>query len=81
MDGRPKLEVAIRFARSCDGLLVTLLDRQAQSAVDLHSISKELEAKGVDVIATEPSIDTTTPNKPPDVQHAGRHRRVRDGLT
>jgi DNA invertase Pin-like site-specific DNA recombinase len=60
-EGRPKLEEAIRFARSGDVLLVTRLDRLARSVVDLHSISKELEAKGVDLIVTEQSIDTTTP--------------------
>jgi DNA invertase Pin-like site-specific DNA recombinase len=60
-EGRPKLEEAIRFARSGDVLLVTRLDRLARSVIDLHSISKELEAKGVDLIVTEQSIDTTTP--------------------
>lgn len=60
-DGRPKLEEAIRFARFGDILLVTRLDRLARSVIDLHSISKELEAKGVDLIVTEQSIDTTTP--------------------
>jgi DNA invertase Pin-like site-specific DNA recombinase len=60
-EGRPKLEEAIRFARSGDVLLVTRLDRLARSVVDLHGISKELEAKGVDLIVTEQSIDTTTP--------------------
>ena len=60
-EGRPKLEEAIRFARSGDVLLVTRLDRLARSVVDLHGISKELDAKGVDLIVTEQSIDTTTP--------------------
>jgi DNA invertase Pin-like site-specific DNA recombinase len=60
-EGRPKLEEAIRFARSGDVLLVTRLDRLARSVVDLHGISKELETKGVDLIVTEQSIDTTTP--------------------
>jgi DNA invertase Pin-like site-specific DNA recombinase len=60
-EGRPKLYEAIRFARSGDVLLVTRLDRLARSVIDLHSISKELEAKGVDLIVTEQSIDTTTP--------------------
>lgn len=61
-DGRPKLAEAIRFARCSDVLLVTRLDRLARSVPDLHAISKELEAKGVDLIVTEQSIDTTTPH-------------------
>ena len=60
-DGRPKLAEAIRFARKGDALVVTRLDRLARSLGDLHSIAKDLEAKGVDLIATEQNIDTTTP--------------------
>lgn len=60
-DGRPKLAEAIRFARKGDALVVTRLDRLARSVGDLHGIAKELEAKGVDLIATEQNIDTTTP--------------------
>lgn len=61
-DGRPKLAEAIKFARKGDALMVTRLDRLARSVSDLHAISKELEAKGVDLIATEQNIDTTTPH-------------------
>lgn len=60
-NGRPKLAEAIRFARKGDALVVTRLDRLARSVVDLHSIAKELSEKEVDLIATEQSIDTTTP--------------------
>lgn len=60
-DGRPKLAEAIRFARKGDVLMVTRLDRLARSVIDLHAISRELDAKGVDLIVTEQSIDTTTP--------------------
>ncbi len=59
--GRPKLEEAIRFARKGDALVITRLDRLARSVVDLHSIANELSKKGVDLIVTEQSIDTTTP--------------------
>jgi DNA invertase Pin-like site-specific DNA recombinase len=61
-DGRPKLAEAIRFARKGDVLLVTRLDRLARSVIDLHAIASELEGKGVDLIVTEQSIDTTTPH-------------------
>lgn len=61
-EGRPKLAEAIKFARRGDVLMVTRLDRLARSVIDLHGISKELDAKGVDLIVTEQSIDTTTPH-------------------
>lgn len=61
-DGRPKLAEALRFARQGDVLMVTRLDRLARSVIDLHAIGKELDAKGVDLIVTEQSIDTTTPH-------------------
>lgn len=60
-EGREKLAEAIRYARKGDALVVTRLDRLARSVADLHAISKELQAKGVDLIATEQNIDTTTP--------------------
>jgi DNA invertase Pin-like site-specific DNA recombinase len=60
-NGRVRLDEAIRFARKGDVLMVTRLDRLARSVPDLHAIAKELEAKGVDLIATEQKIDTTTP--------------------
>ena len=60
-EGREKLAEAIRFARKGDVLMVTRLDRLARSVPDLHAISQELQAKGVDLIATEQNIDTTTP--------------------
>lgn len=59
--GREKLEEAIRFARKGDVLMVTRLDRLARSVLDLNTISQELQSKGVDLIATEQNIDTTTP--------------------
>lgn len=59
--GRPKLDAAIRYARKGDALVVTRLDRLARSVVDLHSIARELTDKGVDLIATEQSLDTSTP--------------------
>lgn len=60
-EGREKLKEAIRFARKGDVLMVTRLDRLARSVLDLNAISLELQVKGVDLIATEQNIDTTTP--------------------
>jgi DNA invertase Pin-like site-specific DNA recombinase len=60
-DGRPVLANAIKFARKGDAIVVTRLDRLARSVLDLHTIAKELQAKRVDLVVTEQSIDTTTP--------------------
>ncbi|RLP28370.1 recombinase family protein [Mesorhizobium sp. YM1C-6-2] len=60
-DGRPALADAIKFARKGDAIVVTRLDRLARSVLDLHTIAKELQAKKVDLVVTEQSIDTSTP--------------------
>lgn len=60
-DGRTALARAIKFARKGDAIVVTRLDRLARSVLDLHSITRELQDKGVDLIATEQKIDTTSP--------------------
>lgn len=60
-DGRPALANAIKFARKGDAIVVTRLDRLARSVIDLHTIARELQGKGVDLIATEQQIDTTSP--------------------
>jgi DNA invertase Pin-like site-specific DNA recombinase len=60
-EGRPSLANAIKFARKGDAIVVTRLDRLARSVLDLHTIAKELQAKKVDLVVTEQSIDTTTP--------------------
>lgn len=59
-DRRPALANAVKFARKGDAVVVTRLDRLARSVLDLHSIAKEIQAKGVDLIVTEQSINTTT---------------------
>lgn len=58
---RPRLAEAIAFAREGDVVVITRLDRLARSVPDLHAIVKELQAKKVDLVATEQNIDTTTP--------------------
>ena len=59
--GRPTLAKAIKYARKGDVLVVTRLDRLARSVIDLHTIARELQHKGVDLVATEQNIDTTSP--------------------
>src|SRR5690606_19131151 len=60
-DGRAQLADAIRFARTADVSMGTPLARLARCGMDLRSVGRELDAKGVDLIVTEQSIDTTTP--------------------
>jgi DNA invertase Pin-like site-specific DNA recombinase len=60
-EGRQKLAEAIHYARKGDVLIITRLDRLARSVIDLHAITQELDAKGVGLVVTEQSIDTTTP--------------------
>ncbi|WP_060926042.1 recombinase family protein [Microbacterium hydrocarbonoxydans] len=47
--------------RKGDTLVITRLDRLGRSAKDLLQVASNLEERGVDLVATEQSIDTTTP--------------------
>lgn len=60
-EGRDELAKALRHARKGDAIVVTRLDRLARSIADLHTIARELQDKGVDLVATEQNVDTTTP--------------------
>ncbi|HTO32599.1 MAG TPA: recombinase family protein [Pararhizobium sp.] len=58
---RSELAEAISYVRDGDTLVVTRLDRLARSAVDLHSIVKQLSDKGVGFQCIQQSqMDTTT---------------------
>ncbi|MBF9058166.1 recombinase family protein [Rhodobacterales bacterium HKCCSP123] len=58
-EGRTELETLLQFLRPGDALVVTRLDRLARSLLDLSSIVAELQAKGVDLKATEQPVDTS----------------------
>lgn len=58
---RPQWDRCRQHLRSGDTLVVTRLDRLGRSTKDLLEISEWLEISGVQLLATEQSIDTTTP--------------------
>jgi DNA invertase Pin-like site-specific DNA recombinase len=57
---RPQLKACLTYLRSGDSLVITKLDRLARSTFHLTTIAKDLEAKGVDLIVLDQSIDTST---------------------
>lgn len=60
LTGRDELNTLLQFLRTGDTLVVTRLDRLARSMDDLSQISRELQAKGVALKATEQPVDTST---------------------
>ncbi|WP_394255809.1 recombinase family protein [Pseudoclavibacter helvolus] len=58
---RPEWDIARGKLRRGDTLVITRLDRLGRSTRDLLAISTWLEDNGVNLEATEQSIDTTTP--------------------
>ena len=58
--GRRELASLLEFMREGDTLVVTRLDRLARSVLDLHTIVRDLNAKGVALVCTEQPVDTTT---------------------
>jgi DNA invertase Pin-like site-specific DNA recombinase len=63
-DRRPALDALLKAARSrkLDVILVTKLDRVGRSIHHLLTLAKELQAVGVDLVALDQAIDTTTPS-------------------
>jgi len=57
---RPELDKALLVARSGDQLVVTKLDRLGRSLEHLIALSKDLEARGVDLVVLDQGIDTST---------------------
>lgn len=58
-DGRDQLAAALDYVREGDTFVVTRFDRLARSAVDLVTILKALETKGVAFKCTDQKIDTS----------------------
>lgn len=87
---RPGLEKALLSAnRPGDQLVVTKLDRLGRSLENLIEVSKQLEAKGVDLVVLDQGIDTSTPvgkmffhilGAIAEFEHALMSERTRDGL-
>lgn len=58
---RPGLADCMAFLREGDALVVVRLDRLARSTRELLEIAEELGRQGVDLIALDQAIDTSTP--------------------
>ena len=60
LSGRDELKTLLSFLRDGDSLVITRIDRLARSVKDLEEIVEQLNNKGVNLIATEQPIDTST---------------------
>ena len=61
LKSRSELTTLLEFLRTGDELVVTRIDRLARSMRDLQNIVNDLAEKGVNLSATEQSINTSTP--------------------
>jgi DNA invertase Pin-like site-specific DNA recombinase len=86
---RPKLDEALRISRKGDQLVVTKLDRLGRSLEHLMALSKQLQAKQVDLVVLDQGIDTSTAvgrmffqilGAIAEFAHALMSERTRDGL-
>jgi len=57
---RPELDRALLVAGGGDQLVVTKLDRLGRSLEHLIGLSKDLQARGVDLVVLDQGIDTST---------------------
>jgi DNA invertase Pin-like site-specific DNA recombinase len=57
---RPELDKALMVAREGDQLVATRLDRLGRSLENLIDLSKQLQAKKVDLVVLDQNIDTST---------------------
>lgn len=57
---RPELKKMIDFAREGDTVYIHSLDRLARSTKDLLDIVEELQSKGIHLVSSKESIDTST---------------------
>jgi DNA invertase Pin-like site-specific DNA recombinase len=86
---RPRWNDAKSKLRLGDTLVITRLDRLGRSTKDLLEIAAYLDEKGVNLVATEQSIDTTTPEGKlfftmvaafAEFEHSMMRARTMDGL-
>jgi DNA invertase Pin-like site-specific DNA recombinase len=87
---RPELDKALLVAnRPGDQLVVTKLDRLGRTLAHLIELSKDLEARGVDLVVLDQGIDTSTAvgrmffqilGAIAEFEHALMSERTRDGL-
>ncbi|MGH9156877.1 MAG: recombinase family protein [Acidimicrobiales bacterium] len=87
---RPALDKALLMAaRSGDQLVITKLDRLGRSLEHLITLSRDLQARGVDLVVLDQGIDTSTAvgrmffqilGSIAEFEHALMSERTRDGL-
>ena len=86
---RPKLDEALAMAESGDQLVVTKLDRLGRSLEHLIALSRDLQARGVDLVVLDQGIDTSTAvgrmffqilGAIAEFEHALMSERTREGL-
>jgi DNA invertase Pin-like site-specific DNA recombinase len=57
---RPELDKCLAYLRPGDVLVVTKLDRLGRSVKNLIELAENLRERGIDLVATQQQIDTTT---------------------
>lgn len=86
---RPEWDIAKGKLRKGDTLVITRLDRLGRSTKDLLDIAAYLEEVGANLVATDQSIDTTTPEGKlfftmvaafAEFEHSMMRARTMDGL-
>lgn len=86
---RPVWDKVRDMLREGDTLVITRLDRLGRSTKDLLSIAADLEERRINLVATEQSIDTTTPEGKlfftmvaafAEFEHSMMRARTMDGL-
>ena len=86
---RPELGAALRTLRAGDQLVVTKLDRLGRSLEHLIDLSKDLQARQVDLVVLDQGIDTSTAvgrmffrilSAIAEFEHALMSERTMDGL-
>ena len=76
LDNREELNTLLDFIREGDELVVTRIDRLARSLRDLQNIVHLLNKKGVNLVATDQPIDTSTSAGKAFLDMLGVYRRV-----
>ncbi len=87
---RPELDKALLVAkRAGDKLVITKLDRLGRSLEHLIALSRDLQARGVDLVVLDQGVDTSTAagrmffqtlGAIAEFEHALMSERTRDGL-
>lgn len=90
LDRRPELDKALLVAnRPGDQIVITKLDRLGRTLAHLIELSKDLEARDVDLVVLDQGIDTSTAvgrmffqilGAIAEFEHALMSERTRDGL-